>query len=266
MEKIHYIPCGGMCNRLMTIASAAKIASSKGIKTTVYWNNNIDLSSGFYDLFKSIDYPNFEIVENKKIMYKSPSRYNYYIPRIIQQIVFFRRRFYHPQWEHYQVLDSISSKEILVESFYKIGDQVSLKDLFVPTDDIQKKIDSIVSDFSNVVGLHIRRTDHVNAIKKSTDELFIENIEKEIEKNHKVKFYVASDDQSVINKLRTLYGDRIIHPELELSRTTLNGMKDAVLDLFCLSSTKYIIGSCNSSYSTFAAQLGEVDLFLCGQL
>lgn len=266
MHKIHYIPCGGMCNRLMTIASAAEIATKKKIPTIVYWNNNIDLSADFHDLFKPINLPYFSIVENKNILYKAPSRYNYYIPRIVQSFLFWGRRYYQPQWNKYEIINNIKSKEVLIESYYKIGDQYSLKDLFLPTEEIQNKIDSVVCDFSNVVGFHIRRTDHVNAIKKSTDELFIEKMEAEIKKNDNVRFYVASDEQIVIDKLKSIFGNRIIHPELELSRTSANGMKDAVLDLFCLSKCNYIIGSCNSSYSTFAAQLGGIELILCGTL
>lgn len=263
VQSIEYIPCGGMCNRLMTMASAAQIATEKNINVTIRWNNNNDLSADFSQLFEPVGLKNVKVVENYNLLYKCPTRYNHYLPRILQILLFNKRRFYHPQWGDYSILDTMKPKKLLIESFYSIGDIKNLNELFVPQKEIRDKIDKVTKDFNNVIGLHIRRTDHIHAVNRSTDELFIEIMNKEIEQDNSVKFYVATDDVKVVEKLREVFGDRIIHPELVLSRTSVEGMKDAVLDLFCLSRTKKIYGSCKSSYSFVAAKLGNLELITC---
>lgn len=46
----------------------------------------------------------------------------------------------------------------------------------------------------------------------------------------------------------------------DTDRNSLEGMKFAVLDLFCLSKTNKIIGSVGSSYSQIAAEIGGIEV------
>ena len=46
----------------------------------------------------------------------------------------------------------------------------------------------------------------------------------------------------------------------DTDRNSLEGMKFAVVDLFCLSKTKKIIGSVGSSYSQIAAEIGGIEV------
>ena len=82
----------------------------------------------------------------------------------------------------------------------------------------------------------------------------------EIKKNSNTRFYVASDDDDVKECLKTKYPDRIITLMDDLDRNSLEGMKFAVLDLFCLSKTKKILGSVGSSYSQIAAEIGGIEV------
>lgn len=60
----------------------------------------------------------------------------------------------------------------------------------------------------------------------------------EIEKEDTVKFYVASDEKEVKKELQDKFPRRVITLMDDTSRDSLEGMKFAVVDLFCLSKTK----------------------------
>ena len=133
--------------------------------------------------------------------------------------------------------------------------------MFVPQDDIQNRIDEVVAGFSErTIGVHIRRTDNVVSIQSSPLEKFTSMMDAEIKKNSNTRFYVASDDDEVKKCLKTKYPDRIITLMDDPDRNSLEGMKFAVLDLFCLSKTKKILGSVGSSYSQIAAEIGGIEV------
>ena len=131
----------------------------------------------------------------------------------------------------------------------------------IPQDDIQRRIDEVVAGFSErTIGVHIRRTDNVVSIQSSPLENFTNMMDAEIKKNTNTKFYVASDDDEVKESLKSKYPNRIITLMDDTDRNSLEGMKFAVLDLFCLSKTNKIIGSVGSSYSQIAAEIGGIEV------
>lgn len=91
-------------------------------------------------------------------------------------------------------------------------------------------------------------------------EAFYYMMDEEIERDEKVKFYVASDDEECKQQMRERYGDRVVTAEWNLSRDSVEGMKDAVAELYCLGSTRKIIGSARSSYSNMAAKLNAIEV------
>lgn len=64
----------------------------------------------------------------------------------------------------------------------------------------------------------------------------------------------------VKESLKSKYPNRIITLMDDTDRNSLEGMKFAVLDLFCLSKTKKILGSVGSSYSQIAAEIGGIEV------
>ena len=129
-------------------------------------------------------------------------------------------------------------------------------DIFQPQEDIQRKIDEITKDWKgHVVGLHVRRTDNVRAIQNSPIERYYQIIKKEVEIDSLVRFYLATDSEEVKHDLTSRFGNRIITIPLCLKRSSLQGMKDAVVDLYCLASTSKIYGSSASTYSMLAGKI-----------
>lgn len=104
------------------------------------------------------------------------------------------------------------------------------------------------------VGVHIRRGDHQKARQFSPIHLFIEEMKKEPETT---VFVVATDDRNERNALlEHFHASRLLFPANTLSRFTLKGMQDALLDFVALSKCDKILASYNSSFSELAAIYG----------
>ena len=132
---------------------------------------------------------------------------------------------------------------------------------FKPLPEIMSRIDKISCSFSNdTVGVHIRRADHLKAIENSPLELFIHMMKKEIEINTNTNFFVASDDLTVKTELSSLFGDKIIlSSSKDGERSTKEGVKGAVVDLYSLSRTKKVLASYGSSFSHTACHLSSIE-------
>lgn len=136
-----------------------------------------------------------------------------------------------------------------------------MNDLFVPATEIMDVINRLKSFFSDhVIGIHIRRTDNIMSIKNNGIEDYFQFMDQSIEANPDIKFYLATDSMEVKLHMVKRYGIRILYHDVILDRKSEQGMKDAVVDLWCLSMTKEIIGSFYSSFSEIAAELGDINL------
>lgn len=103
--------------------------------------------------------------------------------------------------------------------------------------------------------MHVRRTDNIKAIQNSPIERYYQIIDDEIRKDAQVRFYLATDDEKIKQEFTRKYGSRVITIPLCLKRSSLQGMKDAVVDLYCLASTSKIYGSSASTYSLLAGRI-----------
>lgn len=133
-----------------------------------------------------------------------------------------------------------------------------------PSADIIGRLDRLKADVGDCkVGLHIRRTDNTTSIEMSPLELFKEKIEREIAADDTVRFYLATDDEQVKAELMQSYPGRIFCLPRKASRDTLEGMKDAMVELLMLAGMRQVYGSHYSSYSEAAAIIGCNDFETC---
>lgn len=91
-------------------------------------------------------------------------------------------------------------------------------------------------------------------------EKFTSRIDIELERHPAANFFLATDEIDFRRCLVKRYGNRIIYRENVLNRTSVEGMIDGAIDLYCLAATSRIIGSYWSSYSEIAAELGGISL------
>ncbi len=134
---------------------------------------------------------------------------------------------------------------------------------FKPKPEILDEVQAVFGAHDNVIGVHIRRDDHLEAIRRSPLALFENTMNEEIKQSPNVKFFLATDSIETQQHMIKLYGDRIImHQKTSLNRDDVAAIRDAMIDLYSLSKAKKIIGSYGSSFSDVAAQINQIDLVI----
>lgn len=257
--EVKIIPTGGLCNRLRAIATGVAVAKSYHCPSVIYWNNSLGLKADYCELFKPIPQDGVKMIENKQWLYNINGNKDYLVRWPLLKTMF--NFSIYRDGEIYSKLKISYSRSLLLISCYPMCTKYTIQGMFIPQDDIQRRIDEVVAGFSErTIGVHIRRTDNTVSIQSSPIENFTTMMDAEIKKNVNTKFYVASDDDEVKESLKSKYPDRIITLMDNTDRNSLEGMKFAVLDLFSLSKTNKIIGSVGSSYSQIAAEIGGIEV------
>jgi hypothetical protein len=106
------------------------------------------------------------------------------------------------------------------------------------------------------IGVHIRRTDHVNAQQHSPTQAFIEAIDRHLAARPGAMLFLATDSPAEESALQQRYGARLVTAAKQhWQRSTSGGVRAAMIDLLCLSLCDVILGSYWSSFSAVAAQL-----------
>ncbi len=268
---IYIEPDFGLANRMRVIASGIELSQAAKKPVTFVWENNHELNCSFHELFHEI--PNTEfIAKRKKFDLVKTMNQKKPIDRLMaltvnkmlgidycikdtEGIILTRNAAY----------DAFRSakkyKSLYIKTCSQFGTDDSLFSLFKPAPDLETIIHQRCQQFSeHTYGLHIRRTDHVDAINSSPLEAFIAIIERELTLHADSKFYLSTDDPATVTTLRKQFPLAVISYEKDFSRDTPQGIKDAVIDMFCLSRTRKIFGSFKSSFSETAAKVGMIEL------
>jgi len=253
-KSIVLIPKGGLCNRLRTINSVYELFAKDRI-ITVIWLNEPGLMAKSEALFSLPS-----DIHIKEIDYHSTIKYLSY--KLLRRIGMILNR-----WILYEnivdeddefVLELFKKDHIICESFYEIAHKRG-KDVFIPNEDIISRADKVISNNKDYIGVHIRQTDHTLAIDASPIEAFAKLIKELVDRGERI--YLSTDDREVRDRFYNEYPNNIFYQKTdELSRESLEGMKAAYVDIICLSRSKKIYGSCFSSFSEYAAYIGNIPL------
>jgi hypothetical protein len=264
-------PFGGMANRMRFIASGVWLKEKLADELVVIWNEDADLTCPYHLLFEqqdsfvvrnkrrsdifihSLNQPaglnNFQIyIRNKTLSYNHCLSF-----KDVSQLLS------HAAFEGHEIPEV--SRDVYIRSGLEFGDTFHTLKKFQPISELKRKINDIVKCFdAYTIGVHIRRTDHHWSIDNSPVEKFIEKMWEEIAANSRVSFFLCTDDALVENQLKKEFNNRVFCYEKELSRRTVNGMQDALVEMYCLSNTSKILGSYWSSFSETSAQINDVQL------
>lgn len=256
-------PQAGLCNRMRTISSAIYIASKLSARIDIFWTKDSGCNVKFNELFEPINLNiPIRIIEYSGFYYRVSCKRNLYIPSLLRRVSGLKeiKNFNcRTSGDIFSLLPK--SGKIFIQSCHSLCELYDLSKIFKPIDEIQKIINNITNNFTeNTIGLHIRRTDNIKSIEHNNIIDFINYIKDEITLDKNVKFYLATDDIKVKSLLEEMFKSNIISYEAPLCRNSIDGMKAAVVDLWCLSKTKKIIGSFYSSYSEIASELSMVEL------
>ena len=257
-------PIGGLCNRIRAINSARILSEKRGDKLTVIWFVNKELGCPFEEIFYPTDA--FRVINIH-------SKWN--IKKLFYQgLAVFLGSFVDNEWirsnREEKSLTDASVKRLGVpftyiateEHFYPCHDYSP----FVPVGKVQRRIDALKEKLGkSSVGVHIRRTDNLPSIGKSSTESFISSMKEALAADPETVFYLATDDLTEEERLREEFPGKILsNQERNLSRDSIAGIQDAMVDLYCLASTNKIIGSYFSSFTDIAADMHDIPKIIAG--
>lgn len=254
-------PSGGLCNRMRVINSAYILAQKKHCKLVVLWKMCDELNCPFEELF---------LPPKELVIYNFKSNYN--LKKLFYQLTS-KQKYQNSDIEanktdgvlHENFLNSLGTSVYIStwEHFYPAKDY----HLFVPTQSLAQKVDTIVKELgSHGVGVHIRRTDNTWAIANSKSDDFSQAIRQELQQFPEAKFYLATDDAKEEERLKQEFGSAIVtNTGKTLARDSIQGMHDALIDLFCLSKTTKIFGSFYSSFTDIAADMNHIEKIVVGK-
>lgn len=264
------VPIGGLANRFYALTSAIAFCLDYQIALKVVWFKDKGMGAGFHDLFnldRSLEQVTVVDAKWSDYVYDRPRKRNFWLPYIPQRLLFdrcyYEKDFYEKRFSAEQLREDFSCKDsIYLVHFNPFYFYERVIKYISPIPGLQERIDERRAWFKGhkVVGLHIRRGDHTTPTLGSPLSLFIQKMDQELERDPDVLFYVASDSYEEKERLRSRYGSRVIACMDEVRRDHVDGIKDAVVELYTLASTRKIYGSLASTYSTLASDLLGSDL------
>lgn len=250
---------GGLCNRMQALSSAIQLAKNTDAKLTAHWYRSPNINIAFEDLFLMPGRIE-RVVEMD--LYRWRGRFKRKLYRKYYQRIFDRfLRFSSLMPDAAELEAQVQGGRTFItayRSFYENADALSELQS-VPK--LEAAIESGWTASDDTVGVHVRRTDHVDAINNSPLEAFVALMQREIDGTNGTDFFLATDSPEVETELSGKFPGRIrMHPKRSLDRNDQTAIEDAVVDLYRLSMCRMVIGSYDSSFSETAARLGGIPL------
>jgi len=164
--------------------------------------------------------------------------------------------------EKYDFRNLLNYKSVYIETcqWFYTGTERFI--YFQPNPEIADQVDSVTRNFDeHIIGIHVRRTDHPTSQIASPLSEFKKIMKAEINRNRNTVFFLSTDSKEVEKKLLDEFKSRILSlRNKELSRSSAKGIKDAFVDMLCLSQTNKIYGSYHSTFSHIASLMNDVEL------
>lgn len=262
-------PCAGLGNRLLGLGSAYAVAKKLDRKLVVMWKREVGCNIRFQELF---DLP-FEVVEiSENGLKKEP------VAQILGDRAKKKWRNSADRFLECDEVEKIKEREgyeglfrlieqtpvIYLKAFGPICEVTAESYSFVkPSKNIEEKGAYLFQELTGqCVGVHVRRTDHTEAIANSPLALFAERMKKELETAADTSFFVATDDKEVRRELKELLPDaKLIFPQSDvIDRDSKEGIEEAFIEMLALSKCRKILGSYNSTFSLLPSYIGNIPL------
>lgn len=267
-SSLMLVPSGGLANRMRAIASAWHLCQRTGARLQMAWFQGWGMHAAFSDLFEPLEGMReagwWDYVVNDR-----PRRHNLWLPWVPQRLWYGSDSVIHELqvaglrdggFDFDAWLQDHRRYMSCYDEFGSFPDSCYAR-LFRPNEAVQALIDAYQQHFSDyTIGLHIRRTDSVESIRKSPTHLFLEAARRELAAHEDLTIFLATDSEDVKREMRDALGDRIVTADHEASRDTVQGIREGLADMYALAHTRKIYGSAGSSFSVMASRLGGTTL------
>lgn len=119
----------------------------------------------------------------------------------------------------------------------------------------------IYSSFNNsTYGVHIRSTDNTMSQKHSPPSAFKNMIREKLQEESGALFFLATDSKLIENEFVAEFKENLlINNHDDFDRNSKVGIKNALIDMVCLSKTQKVYGSYFSSFSYISAKLSGIE-------
>ncbi len=276
-KKLILTTDGGLGNRLRTVAIYKTIAAFLGRNFYLYWPPNArEYNTGFNDLFQSnmtISKSDFDRATADKGSRTVTIEYG-----VSPNAQFGGRGGSDPLYrkDAHKVNELIhyTDETLIVNTLVKFTPDFIEHDLFdklmsdtlsqlVPTEEILSYARMFEEKYFRqpIIGLHIRRTDREECSINSPDTIFIDLIQRYLQHDPTMHFYLATDSKETEQKLKHLFGRSIITipkkydmPNWQRPTST----KESLIEMLMLSRTGKVYGSYSSSFGSIAARMGKI--------
>ena len=257
---ITIVPEGGLCNRMRSIASCYLLAQSACTSLRVKWYLTEDLNCRFDDIF---DVTGLPMQVEQATLRGRLSKLKVILQEQAGQL--FGTSHFGPadtlpgKFPFSEVADIAQKRDILIRTNSRLIKEDGMYNMFKPSAQVRDAMQPYASKLEHSVGVHIRRTDNVQAIANSPISMFVEAMRSEMEQHPDTAFFVATDNADTFKFIQDEIGSAVYeHPKASYSRNDPRAIKDAAVDLFALSSCRSLIGSYWSSFTDTAWELGNI--------
>lgn len=271
-SSIDFVPVGGLGNRMRAIAGGIELARQTGQPLRIVWFRDAGLGCRFNQLFLPLQHEGVSLREASPADYlllDRPRPRNLFIPRLYQRLAYDlrieERTTARGMYDGKNFVQWIKGHHTWMASyhyFHSLTIPQGIYAPFRPLPHLEQRIDAMARQLGDrPVGIHIRRTDHVQSIEESPTEDFIKRMK---QLSPDTRFYLATDDEQEKETLRKAFPGRVFTAESKAERGSLRGMEDALVEMYILSRTSLILGSAGSSFSATAANIGGIRLEIVG--
>lgn len=272
----------GLANRLRTLCSFHKFCELNDCFLRVCWEKSAGWSNEkFYDLFEN----KIQLISEDE--YNDVSKNNFCLEKVIKKCPD-NQNLYTQETNLENILEKIyfssfcyngdSCLEYMIPKYFYSYVDLYQKNDFINKLIIKKEIKKVIEKYKqrihrNTIGVHVRRGDAWTSpwsyeYEISDDKSFMKIMDKEIDINPRVNFFLATDCKATEDLFKYIYKDRVISYEEKNFFDSIDHtkpkpyQKDALIDMALLSSTSKIIGSYWSSFSYMSSRMGKIPLVI----
>jgi hypothetical protein len=267
-SRLLLVPSGGLGNRLRAIASAVQLAEATGTTLQMLWFKDWGMGARWGEIFKPMEHQSLrEATLMDCLVYDRPRKRNLFVPRLFQSVLFEQRiderevtPLKHRNFDFQAWARGKKSYMSCYQDFGEVSNRL-YSTLFHPIDELEQRIAANLAQLGeSPIGIHVRRTDNVAATQRSPLSLFFEAMDAIVKANPAQRFYLATDDESTKMAMTERYGEALLMSSSKAERGTVEGIKDAVVEMFTLARCREIYGTADSSFSVIASRIGDIHL------
>lgn len=270
--SVTLVPYGSIPDRMLAMASAISYFSSIDKPLHIIWFRNEEVEVGYERLFSvdlSVQKQNISISNARfkdKLFYDIPTLANLYLPALHSMLVN-DAHIHAAKYSSIEALRNDLTKELsssndaeiwlgLDRAFYNTP---NMFELLAPSVEVVTMLRSFVSGWTNkVIGVHIARTKEMFSWRHNPTELFIRRMQKLIEADSEVHFFLTTDNYDDRDRIATIFGSRVFAPKSQKEPGTISEAVQTVAEMLALSKTEYILGNKENSFCQVASTVGEI--------